>query len=71
MSPFATFFNMPNKKAEEWDMDLSTARPNRLQIKEHKALSIDRLHHLIVQYDNIGAIKYLKMCKEILNKRKN
>jgi len=61
---------MPNKKAKK-QFELGTTYPNRLQIKEHKELSVDRLHSLMVQYDNIGAIHYLKICKDILNKRKN
>jgi len=48
-----------------------TSYPHEITIKEFKTLSVDHLQHLVVQYDHIGAVLHSKVCRDILNKRKN
>ena len=66
---------MPNKKSkkalEQLRSALRTVYPNEFMIKDFKTLSVDRLQNLVVQYDHIGAVHCSKLCKDILNKRKN
>ena len=52
-------------------LGLRSVYPNKIQIEEHKDKSIDRLQHLLVQYKNIGATQYVKLCEKVLKERKN
>ena len=52
-------------------LKLRSVYPNRIQIKEHNVKSVDRLQHLMVQYKNIGATQYVRLCEKILKGRKN
>lgn len=65
---------MPNKKGKELlrlREEMEVVIPNSMHIKEFNELSDEHLQQLAMNYQNINAVHYVKLCMDILNKRKN